>query len=713
MLAEPHGYYNLLSISLLAGQLSLLKKPCPELLALPDPYDPKENEKYRMHDLSLYDGKYFLPFGITPAVLLFIPIRFLCYGYMPESLAVPIFFAGGFLVSLALLRVLLRSNLLHVPFSLIACSILLLGLGNSIPFTLRRPAVYEVAISCGYLCLMFSLYFLISWHFKNFQGCWRPFLGGIFMGLAVGSRPNLILAASILPLLTFFIHKELPGSRNSKIPILLSFWLPFLIVLLLIFFYNYFRFGSFTEFGFNYQLAGFHPRKIKPLMLAAMPVGLYSYLWQRLDFSGQFPYVRSDFSYPGHLPDGYIGLEPVAGIIYLAPFVLFSICLFPFFLLKERFNAYSEIKIRKLSPYILYFLATGFGQVAFLSLKPGVTMRYIVDFAPLFLMAAILSWFIFIDGFSRHLWVRKGIYLLGIVAIIYGLTVNIALSVTGYYDNFKRENPGGYRAVKALLQSWREYFISAFASDPVILDIEVPNGLDSSKSFWIGEEETQIRVFAPRNGTLRMCGRFAPGPTVSPSSQFGMDIHSDSGYQNKDFFYGNGNRCLAIPVVAGINQISLRAIDKNSQTPYNKSSLPIIRVEYLTISDYPEFSSNAEIMSVENLNGVNDDFSFWMGQGHTVLRIYSPIERRIFLSMVLSPGPSKPEDPERRIWVGQEGEQGMYWIIRGEETLRIPLSLKRGMNRIVLRSLDSPTLFQLPNGDTRPLMVRVKILQLE
>src|SRR5207248_6297600 len=45
------------------------------LLALADPYDPAQNAPYRLHDASLYHGRYYLYFGPTPVALLYLPLR--------------------------------------------------------------------------------------------------------------------------------------------------------------------------------------------------------------------------------------------------------------------------------------------------------------------------------------------------------------------------------------------------------------------------------------------------------------------------------------------------------------------------------------------------------------------------------------------------------------------------------------------------------------
>ena len=68
-----HRYYNLLADAFRAGQTSLLVTPSPELLALPNPYDPAQNAALRLHDATLYRGRYYLYFGPTPALVLFLP----------------------------------------------------------------------------------------------------------------------------------------------------------------------------------------------------------------------------------------------------------------------------------------------------------------------------------------------------------------------------------------------------------------------------------------------------------------------------------------------------------------------------------------------------------------------------------------------------------------------------------------------------------------
>jgi len=112
-------YYNHLTDALLRGRAALLVEPPPGLLALQDPYDPAQYAAFAPpHDMSLFDGRYYVYWGPTPAVTLFLPARLLLLGNdLPERAALVIFSFAGLLVSLALLRSAARRLLPGTPWS--------------------------------------------------------------------------------------------------------------------------------------------------------------------------------------------------------------------------------------------------------------------------------------------------------------------------------------------------------------------------------------------------------------------------------------------------------------------------------------------------------------------------------------------------------------------------------------------------------------------
>ena len=146
-------YYNLLVDGFRAGQLSLKKAPAAELARLPNPYDPAQNMPYRLHDVSYFHGRYYLYFGVTPALLLFWPYEAITGAYLWHKEAVMIFCAGGFLVSVGIILALRRRYFPEVAPGVLAAGALALGGATMVPVLLRRPDVWEVPISC---CLLYT-----------------------------------------------------------------------------------------------------------------------------------------------------------------------------------------------------------------------------------------------------------------------------------------------------------------------------------------------------------------------------------------------------------------------------------------------------------------------------------------------------------------------------------------------------------------------------
>ena len=71
--AGDADYFNLLVRGFRKGHLYLDRAPAPELAALKDPYDPAQNDRYRLADATYFQGRYYLYFGAAPAVVLLWP----------------------------------------------------------------------------------------------------------------------------------------------------------------------------------------------------------------------------------------------------------------------------------------------------------------------------------------------------------------------------------------------------------------------------------------------------------------------------------------------------------------------------------------------------------------------------------------------------------------------------------------------------------------
>jgi hypothetical protein len=109
------------------------------------------------------------------------------------------------------------------------------------------------------------------------------------------------------------------------------------------------------------------------------------------------------------------------------------------------------------------------------------------------------------------------------------------------------------------------------------------------------------------------------------------------------------------------------------------------------------------INNPNGLEGVPGAPFIWMGRGDTELQILSGTATSAVISAAFTLGPSLPGKARQRMLVKGDGFDEERVIGNGEQSFTIPL--RPGLNRVLLRPLEKPSLF-LPN-DPRPLLIQV------
>lgn len=103
----------------------------------------------------------------------------------------------------------------------------------------------------------------------------------------------------------------------------------------------------------------------------------------------------------------------------------------------------------------------------------------------------------------------------------------------------------------------------------VMCDLENPNGLESAggqQFFWVGGNDTVIKLIAGREGELIMNADFYPGPSLPESDTRNILIKTDKGYEKSLKIGVNYRFPIAVPISRGQNQITIYALDKPSLT---------------------------------------------------------------------------------------------------------------------------------------------------
>ena len=381
---EQGDYYNLLVDGFLEGHLHMKASVDPHLLAMAP--DQRPGGAPYLLDASLFKGKYYLYFGVTPAICLFIPFDLLLNHDLPEAVGCCIFMLIAYFIASAWWWRVFRKLFPNLSFIWFILGILAIGFCTAAPSALRRPLFYETAIAAGFASIMFVL-----WAFL--QAIYRPksrliwlFLAGVGVGLSVGSRANLA-PGGIVALICGSIFIARHCVWESEFSRLRLFWLSLMVTglgaLLIgsgLGLYNYLRFDNIMEFGHHYQL-GQNPKQM--FRLENFWHNLQLYYLSPPALNGYFPFVAP--AEEGSKPFDYIGREHVHGE-WLWTLVLVIIC---FALVLMRFcGKFKNLKISWAIiglPFLL-FLINGI----VLGLTGVRANRYMLDFHPALVLVTLV-----------------------------------------------------------------------------------------------------------------------------------------------------------------------------------------------------------------------------------------------------------------------------------------------------------------------------------
>jgi hypothetical protein len=512
------GVHGQLADALLHGRLDLGDAP-DDFGTLINPYDPLQNgvndRNLALHDLSYRDGKIYSYWGPAPAVLLFAPARLLGIAFS-QTLAVAGFAFLGLLFSVLVLLTLQRRFAPHAEAWKVNAGIVLLGLANALPYTIRRPDKYEVAIAAGLCFAMLATWLLLSALLREDDrppSLRRLALGSLALGLAVASRPSHALTAAGLIALSAWLARGTASGRWARTAAALLGPVAAIGVLLAL--YNHARFGSFTEFGLAYQLAGVDVTARDSFSLSYLLPGLWFYVLAPPHPVPLFPFVEvgPPPSYPGHMPATYDGLEPTGGLLVLAPILLLMVV--------------APLRARAMEPALRAVLLTFAAVAAALAVFAavafwGATMRYEVDFASFLLLGALVLWLR-----SRRRWLA----IAGAAAIAWAALLGLALSFTGPMAAtgelaLSKANPKLMKALTGDFSLVSRLATKAFHGGPTIARIEAIGARrqgrgylsfgDQGMNVWMTPRRIALTVVMPSAGEVHLRTTAEPIPGLPP-----------------------------------------------------------------------------------------------------------------------------------------------------------------------------------------------------
>lgn len=291
------GGYGLLFSALLEGQFSLLEDPSEELLALENPYDPslrKEADVPYLYDYALYNGQYYMYFGLGPLLLFYFPYYWLT-GQLPNFVlvcmlsailsAAAVFWA----VTGVVRRYVRKPNLLLLALACTAAALMAAG-----PFFVTQPSRYENVVVLNIAMMAGAIGF--GYHAVMSTSVWKRItqfiLCGVCFAFQAHCRANTLLITTALLAAPFISVLGSGKPLVHKLRDASCFLVPALIGVGLAMAYNYSRFGSVIEFGQSHQLTE-EDIHYNVFRIEYIPQALWVFLASFPSISLPFPYIHA------------------------------------------------------------------------------------------------------------------------------------------------------------------------------------------------------------------------------------------------------------------------------------------------------------------------------------------------------------------------------------------------------------------------------------
>lgn len=419
------NYYNQLTDGFLFGRAGFKIDPPAELLALSDPYEPKQRAaagNVGLHDATYFQGRYYLYFGVAPAVCLSVPFKILTGLHFPQGFTTVVFCSLGYLVSLVLMFRIRDRFFPKTGLRYLILGTVMLGLGNLCLPMLARNSIWEVPISAAYFFSTTGFLLIVKALSGRRQYLYFLVAASAAFGLAVASRPHYIFAVIALTgiwlVWTLLKARRGPLDRTAGTRELLAIVLPVSAIVVALLAYNYGRFGSVFEFGQKYQLTGNRQVDSQLMSLRFLPINFYHYVLSPLQMEGFFPFVDVIRGYQGLRPTDYGGAENPFGILTNLPVSWIGLLAPLLWLYASR---------RPAMPGALAGIFLGsFLSLAFIVMCFAWSAnRYMLDFFPALLFAALVG--IFITASITPSAIRLFTFIGLLAAVSYTVVVNLLL----------------------------------------------------------------------------------------------------------------------------------------------------------------------------------------------------------------------------------------------------------------------------------------------
>ena len=387
VMEDDYVPYAMLARSFLEGRTSV-GGPVPDYISATEgqpAYWRFDDAMIDMYDYSFHGEKYYVYFGVLPCVLFFLPYLLLTGHDMPNTYAVSALCVIAVALIYFLLKAVIEKWYRHATLQLHILLSAVFAVGMYLPVFITGPEHYQIPILAGCNLIFAGIIFIIKSGTENKRPYLTLVLGSLCLALVSLCRPAMLIFSLLIMCIPAGMVLSSAKGRDKKrtVKVGLCMVVPFMVCASICMIYNYVRFGSVLEFGFENNLTSIPVGYDDIFMPYAIYKCIYEYLIKPPTLDLSFPFIASESAYICENGLEFVVSKISGGLIGMFPCLL----AIPFM------SVYKEkLKSKHLFIQMLILMASGLGIMLFSAIYSlYITNRYVAEFSwTLFLPAAVV-----------------------------------------------------------------------------------------------------------------------------------------------------------------------------------------------------------------------------------------------------------------------------------------------------------------------------------